>query len=89
MPRTRRNRPTALFQDRLLLEPEGDVLACERRHGAKRLMVALDLGEHWQLPEAAGLSERLPGALVHRRRAALVGDRAVLLQAEGGFLKVD
>jgi hypothetical protein len=52
-------------------------------------MVALDLGEHSQLPEAAGLSERLPGALVHCRRAARVGDGAVLLQAEGGFLKVD
>jgi hypothetical protein len=84
-----RIQPKALSRDRLMLEAEGNVLGYERRHSARRLMGSTRSRGTFALPETAGLGERLPGALVHRRRAALVGDRAVLLQAEGGFLKVD
>ena len=62
----RRAHPALSIGDFALLDAEGDVLAYERRHGAERLIVALNLGETAATPAVAGLGERLPAALVHR-----------------------
>jgi glycosidase len=41
----RRAHPALAIGDFALLDAEGDVLAYERRHGAERLIVALNLGD--------------------------------------------
>ena len=53
---TRRAHPALSIGDFALLEAEGDVLAYERRHGAQRLILALNLGgrpQGMQLPDWA------------------------------------
>jgi glycosidase len=76
--------------DFALLDAEGDVLAYERRHGAERLIVALNLGgqpHRLELPDWASDCRPLLSTVAD---AALAGDGAVLLRAnEGVILTVD
>jgi alpha-glucosidase len=65
----RRAHPALAIGDFALLDAEGDVLAYERRHGAQRLAVALNLGADAQYLELPGwasacrpLLSTLPGA---------------------------
>ena len=72
--------------DFALLDAEGDVLAYERRHGAERLIVALNLGGRphaWQLPDWASECRPLLSTVAD---AALAGDGAVLLRADEGLI---
>ena len=72
--------------DFALLDAEGDVLAYERRHGAERLIVALNLGGHAQrleLPDWAGDCRLLLSTVAD---AALIGDGAVLLRPDEGLI---
>jgi len=72
--------------DFALLDAEGDVLAYERRHGAERLIVALNLGGHshrLELPDWASDCRALLSTVAD---AALAGDGAVLLRADEGLI---
>ena len=68
----RRAHPALSIGDFALLDAEGDVLAYERRHGAERLIVALNLGtrpHRLQLPDWASDCRPLLSTLArHRRR---------------------
>ena len=82
----RRAHPALAIGDFGLLDSEGDVLAYERRHGAGRLIVALNLGGLWQrleLPDWANDCRVLLSTLAD---AALPGDGAVLLRADEGLI---
>jgi glycosidase len=76
--------------DFALLDAEGDVLAYERRHGADRLIVALNLGarsQRLQLPDWASDCRPLVYTIAD---AATARDGALLLQGnEGVILKSD
>ena len=86
----RRAHPALSGGDITLLDAEGDVLAYERRHGAERLIVALNLGErpqHLALPDWARDWQLLLSTVAD---ATAAGDAALLLCAdEGVILKVD
>ena len=86
----RRAHPALSIGDFALLDTEGDVLAYERRHGAERLIVALNLGgqpHRLELPDWASDCRLLLSTVAD---AALAGDGAVLLRAdEGVILTVD
>ena len=72
--------------DFALLDAEGDVLAYERRHGAERLIVALNLGgqsHRLELPDWASDCRALLSTVAD---AALAGDGAVLLRADEGVI---
>jgi glycosidase len=73
-----------------LLDAEGDVLAYERRHGAERMIVALNLGgrsHRLELPDWAGGYRPLLSTIDD---AALAADRALLLRSgEGVILTAD
>ena len=79
----RRAHPALSIGDITLLDTEGDVLAYERRHGAERLIVALNLGgrsHHLALPDWASdfqplLSTVADAPLIARRRPAAAGGR--------------
>ena len=86
----RRAHPALSIGDITLLNAEGEVLAYERRHGAERLIVALNLGErphHWALPDGARDCRLLLSTVAD---ATLAGEGALLLRAdEGVILTVD
>ena len=86
----RRAHPALSIGDIELLETEGDVLAYQRRHGAERLIVALNLGKRphrLELPDWARDCRPMLSTVVDATPAA---DGAVLLQAdEGVILEVD
>ena len=69
-----------------LLDAEGDVLAYERRHGAERLIVALNLGERSQrLKLPARASDCWP-LLSTVASAPLVRDGELLLRPDEGVI---
>ena len=72
--------------DFALLDAEGDVLAYERRHGAERLIVALNLGgrpHRLDLPDWASDCRPLLSTVAD---ATLAGDGALLLRADEGVI---
>ena len=72
--------------DFALLDAEGDVLAYERRHGAERLIVALNLGgrsQRLELPDWASDCRPLLSTVAD---ATLAGDGALLLRADEGVI---
>ena len=82
----RRAHSALAIGDFALLDTEGDVLAYERRHGAERLIVALNLGGHSQrleLPDRASDCRVLLSTVAD---AALTEDGAVLLRADEGLI---
>ena len=82
----RRAHPTLAIGDFALLDSEGDVLAYERRHGADRLIVALNLGGHSQRLELPDWASDFRLLLSTVADAALAGDGAVLLRADEGLI---
>jgi glycosidase len=84
----RRAHPALAIGDFALLDAAGDVLAYARRHGAERLIVALNLGGHSQrlkLPDWAGDCRVLLSTVAD---AALIEDDAVQLQANEGLILI-
>jgi glycosidase len=84
----RRAHPALTIGDFALLDSEGDVLAYERRHGAERLIVALNLGTHSQrleLPDRASDCRVLLSTVAD---TALAGNGAVLLRANEGLILI-
>ena len=82
----RRTHPALTIGYFALLDAEGDVLAYERRYGAERLIVALNLGGHsqrLQLPDWASDCRPLLSTVAD---AALAGDGAVLLRPDEGLI---
>ena len=82
----RRAHPALSIGDFALLDAEGDVLAYERRHGAERLIVALNLGgqpQRLELPDWASDCRLLLSTVAD---AALAGDGALLLRADEGVI---
>lgn len=82
----RRTHPALSIGGFALLDAQGDVLAYERRHGAKRLIVALNLGtrpQRLQLPDWANDCRPLLSTLAE---AATAGDGALLLQGNEGVI---
>ena len=82
----RRARPALSTGDIALLDAEGDVLAYERRHGAERLIVALNLGErpqHLALPDWARDCQPLLSTVAG---APLAGGGSLLLRADEGVI---
>jgi hypothetical protein len=72
--------------DLALLDAEGDVLAYERRYGAERLIVALNLGRRshrLELPDWASRYRPLLGTIDD---AVMAGDGALLLRADEGVI---
>jgi len=86
----RRAHPALSTGDIVLLPAEGDVLAYERRHGAERLIVALNLGErtqHLALPDWARDCHLIVSTIADATPAAdgallLRGDEGVILMAD-------
>ena len=84
----RREHPALTIGNFALLDSEGDVLAYARRHGAERLIVALNLGTHSQrleLPDWAGDCRVLLSTVAD---AAPIEDGAVLLRADEGLILI-
>jgi len=82
----RRAHPALAIGDFALLDSEGDVLAYERRHGAERLIVALNLGTHSERLELPAWASDYRVLLSTVADAALAGDGAVLLRADEGLI---
>ena len=82
----RRAHPALAIGDFALLDSEGDVLAYERRHGAERLIVALNLGTHSQRLELPAWASDYRVLLSTIADVALAGDGAVLLRADEGLI---
>ena len=82
----RRAHPALAIGDFALLDAEGDVLAYERRHGAERLIVALNLGEHSHRLELPGWANGCRVLLSTVADTAPAGDGAVLLRADEGLI---
>ncbi len=64
----RRAHPALSIGDITLLDTDGDVLAYERRHGAERLIVALNLGETAAVAWRCRSGRAIAGRSVHGRR---------------------
>ncbi len=82
----RRAHPALSIGNVTLLDTEGEVLAYERRHGAERLIVALNLAgrsHHLALPDWASDFQPLLSTVAG---APLVGDGALLLRADEGVI---
>jgi glycosidase len=83
---TRRAHPALSTGEFALLAAEGDVLAYERRCGAERLIVALNLGERpvrLALPDWASQCRPLLGTVDD---AVMAGDGALRLRADEGVI---
>jgi glycosidase len=72
--------------DFALLDAEGNVLAYERRHGAERLIVALNLGGQSHRLELPGWASDCRPLLSTIADATLAGDGALLLRADEGVI---
>jgi hypothetical protein len=73
--------------DLALLPTQGDLLAYERRHGAERLIVALNLGdspERLQLPDWAGDCQMLLSTLA--AEPTPIDGGTLLLQGNEGMI---
>ena len=82
----RRAHPALSIGDFALLDTQGDVLAYERRHGAERLIVALNLGSRphrLALPDWASECRTLLSTVAD---AALAGDCALTLRPDEGVI---
>lgn len=82
----RRAHPALSIGDFALLDAQSDVLAYERRHGAERVIVALNLGtrpQRLQLPDWANDCRPLLSTLAE---ATTAGDGALLLQGNEGVI---
>ena len=82
----RRRHPALSIGDFVPLDAEGDVLAYERRHGAERLLVALNLGaepQRLQLPDWAGACRPL---LSTHAGGTQAGNGALLLRGNEGVI---
>jgi alpha-glucosidase len=82
----RRTHRALSIGDFALLDAEGDVLAYQRRHGAERLLVALNLGgrsQCLQLPDWASDCRPLLSTLAD---AASAGDGALRLRPDEGVI---
>ena len=82
----RRVHPALTIGDITLLDAKGDVLAYERRHGAERLIVALNLGgrpHHMALPDGTRDYRLLLSTVAD---ATLAGEGALLLRADEGMI---
>ena len=69
-----------------MLDADGDVLAYERRHGAERLIVALNLGarsQRLELPDWAGDDRPLLSTIDD---AMLIADGGLLLRGHEGVI---
>jgi alpha-glucosidase len=84
----RRAHPALAIGDFALLDSEGDVLAYERRHGAERLIVALNLGTHSQRLELPDWASDCRVLLSTVADTALAGNGAVLLRANEGLILI-
>jgi len=84
----RRAHPALAIGDFALLDAEGDVLAYARRHGAERLIVALNLGGHSQRLELPGWASDCRVQLSTVADAALIGGGAVLLRPDEGLILI-
>jgi alpha-glucosidase len=84
----RRAHPALTIGDFALLDSEGDVLAYERRHGAERLIVALNLGTHSQRLELPDWASDCRVLLSTVADTALAGNGAVLLRANEGLILI-
>jgi alpha-glucosidase len=81
--------PALAIGDFMLLDSEGDVLAYERRHGAQRLVVALNLSgqsQRLELPESPSdwrllLSTSAESLVIENNVLLLRGDEGVILAA--------
>ncbi|HEY5796196.1 MAG TPA: alpha-amylase family glycosyl hydrolase [Bosea sp. (in: a-proteobacteria)] len=82
----RRAQPALVIGDFALLDSAGDVLAYERRHGAQRLIVALNLGTDAQRLELPGWARNSRPVLSTISEATLVEDGALLLRANEGVI---
>jgi alpha-glucosidase len=82
----RRAHPALAIGDFALLDAEGDVLAYERRRGAERLIVALNLGGHSQGLELPGWASDCRVLLSTVADTAQIGDGAVLLRPDEGLI---
>lgn len=80
--------PALAIGDFTLLDTEGDVVAYERRHGAERLIVALNLGGHSQRLEFPDWACDCRVLLSTVADAALPGDGAVLLRVDEGLILI-
>jgi glycosidase len=83
---TRRTHLALSIGDFALLDAEGDVLAYERRHGAERLIVALNLGGRplrLALPDWANQCRPLLGTIDD---AMMAGDGMLRLRADEGVI---
>ena len=75
-----------MIGDFALLDADGDVLAYERRHGAERLIVALNLARrlhHLQLPDWATMPS--PSCPLSPSLAS-IEDGMLLLQSDEGVI---
>jgi len=82
----RRAHPALSIGDFALLDTQGDVLAYERRHGAERLIVALNLGgrpHRLELPDWAGDCHPLLSTIDD---ATVAADGALLLRSDEGVI---
>jgi alpha-glucosidase len=82
----RRAHPALAIGDFALLDAQGDVLAYQRRHGAVRLIVALNLGGHSQRLELPDWTSGCRVLLSTVADATLIEDGAVLLRADEGLI---
>jgi alpha-glucosidase len=82
----RRAHPALAIGDFALLDAEGDVLAYERRHGAERLIVALNLGGHSQRLELPDWASGWRVLLSTLADTAPAGHGAVLLRTNEGLI---
>ena len=82
----RRAHPALAIGDFALLDSEGDVLAYERRHGAERLIVALNLGGHSQRLELPDWASDWRVLLSTVADTAPAGHGAVLLRTNEGLI---
>jgi glycosidase len=86
----RRTHPALSIGSFALLDAEGDILAYERRHGAERLIVALNLGPRTQRLELPDWASDTRPLLFTLADAAQPGHGALLLRGnEGVILKCD
>jgi alpha-glucosidase len=82
----RRAHPSLSTGDFTLLDTDGDVLAYERRHGAERLIVALNLGGRPQRLELPGWASDCRALLSTLTDATLVGVGALPLRPDEGVI---
>jgi len=82
----RRTHPALSIGSFALLDAEGDILAYERRHGAERLIVALNLGPRTQRLELPDWASDTRPLLFTLADAAQPGHGALLLRGNEGMI---